>query len=450
MEEKERLEGGVAIRKVLIFLVMFMLATSALLLVATERVSSLYIALSSNIERYQQWQRDANDLQLGSDYLTEQVRCFVVTGERAYLDNYFEEANVTRRRDRAVESVRSLAGETDAYTSLATAMAESVDLMNREYHAMRLAIAGYGMDVADYPLEVRSVELTDEDLAKAPYEQRDAARQMVHDDAYRDKKQAISDAMQDCLAAIAEQFEARQDESQEQMQDMIVVQRALIGASIVAMTITIALMMHMVILPLLKAVTYIRRDQPIPVEGSEEFRYLAYEYNAAREANVVQKQELAYEASHDKLTGVYNRNGYDAVCKTIDWGSSALVLFDLDNFKDVNDTYGHMTGDRVLMRTARAIQNVFRAQDRVCRIGGDEFAVIMLAATTESADIIRTKVGRINEELSKGQDGVPGIHLSSGAAFGALADDYDALFGEADAALYRVKGQGGCGCEVSC
>ena len=159
MAETGRPEGGVAIRKVLIFLVVFMLATSALLLVATERVSSLYAALNSNMESYRQWQRDASDLQVGSDYLTEQVRCFVVTGDRAYLDNYFEEAHVTRRRDRAVESVRRLAGETDAYTSLATAMDESVDLMSREYYAMRLAIAGYGMDVTEYPPEIQAVEL---------------------------------------------------------------------------------------------------------------------------------------------------------------------------------------------------------------------------------------------------------------------------------------------------
>ena len=450
MAETGRPEGGVAIRKVLIFLVVFMLATSALLLVATERVSSLYAALNSNMESYRQWQRDASDLQVGSDYLTEQVRCFVVTGDRAYLDNYFEEAHVTRRRDRAVESVRRLAGETDAYTSLATAMDESVDLMSREYYAMRLAIAGYGMDVTEYPPEIQAVELTGEDLAKTPDEQRDTARQMVHDGIYRDKKQAISAGMQDCLAAIATQFEAGQGEAHERMQGMILVQRVLIGASIVTMTVTIALIMRMVILPLLKAVTYIRKDQSIPVEGSEEFRYLAHEYNVAHEAHTVQKQELAYEASHDILTGVYNRNGYDTVCKTVDWDDCALVLFDLDDFKGVNDTHGHMTGDRVLTRTARAIQNVFRAQDYVCRIGGDEFAVIMLTATVETADIIRTKVGRINEALSEEKDGVPGIHLSSGAAFGALVDDYDALFDAADTALYRVKSQGGCGCEVIC
>jgi PleD family two-component response regulator len=74
----------------------------------------------------------------------------------------------------------------------------------------------------------------------------------------------------------------------------------------------------------------------------------------------------------------------------------------------------------------------------------------MLTATVETADIIRTKVGRINEALSEEKDGVPGIHLSSGAAFGALVDDYDALFDAADTALYRVKSQGGCGCEVIC
>ena len=132
----------------------------------------------------------------------------------------------------------------------------------------------------------------------------------------------------------------------------------------------------------------------------------------------------------------------------MNWNTSALVLFDLDKFKPVNDTYGHKMGDRVLERAAKAIQNSFRAQDYVCRIGGDEFAVIMTHVETDCGPLIIDKVRKINEDLSQMKDDVPGVTISCGVAYGALIPNFDRLFHEADAALYRVKRNGGGGCEV--
>ena len=185
MKANKPTTNGVSIRKALIYMIAFILAVSVLLLITTGSVSSRYASLNVNMESYKQWQRDASSLQTGSDYLTEQVRSFVITGDRAYLDSYFEEANVTRRRDHAIESARRLMGETEAYTSLVSAMDESVDLMNREYYAMRLAIAGYGLDAASFPQELQAVALTDRDLADSPEAQRETARLMLYDEGRR-------------------------------------------------------------------------------------------------------------------------------------------------------------------------------------------------------------------------------------------------------------------------
>ena len=448
MEKTNQNEKSVSIRKALIYMFALMLIVSVLLLIATGSVSTVNSDLNKNIASYKQWQKDANNLQIGSDYLTEQVRSFVVTGERTYLDNYFEEANVTRRRDHAVEGVRRLMGETEAYKLLSGAMAESLDLMNREYYAMRLAVAGFGLDPSAFPAEVRDAALSAEDLAASPEKQRETARSMVYDEIYHGKKQAITANIQECLAAMDAELEESQKAAQNKMGSTILQQRIMIVVTIAAMIATILMFMRMVVWPLLNAVVFIQKDQPIPVEGAEEFRFLAREYNAAYRINIEQKQELAYEATHDVLTGVYNRNGYDSIRKKIDWNHNALVLFDLDKFKSVNDCYGHTMGDRVLERAAKTIQNAFRAQDHVCRIGGDEFAVIMDSVTIDSGDIISEKVRSINEELLRPKDGVPPIHISSGAAFGALSPDYDKMFHEADAAMYRVKNNGGGGCEI--
>ena len=97
---------------------------------------------------------------------------------------------------------------------------------------------------------------------------------------------------------------------------------------------------------------------------------------------------------------------------------------------------------------AEAIRSQFRSQDYVCRIGGDEFAVIMVHISTEVKDLINGKVERINKALGTEQGGVPAVHISCGAAYGHKIQDYEELFRQADAALYRVKATGGKGCEV--
>ena len=448
MEKKGQIGNSVSIRRLLVYMIAFMLLVSVLLLIATGKISKVYSNLSDSLESHKQWQQDAINLQTGSDYLTEQIRCFVVTGERTFLDNYLEEATVTKRRDHAVKDVKRLTGESEAYASLINAMAESVDLMEREYYAMRLAISGYGLDPAEFPQEVQDIELTAEDRACSPEQQRETARLLVCDEVYQSKKQLITDGIQACLDVIDSELQSGQSGAQDEMQRTLQQQRIMIGASIAAMIGTTLMIMQLVIWPLLKAVTYIQKDQAIPVEGSEEFRFLVRAYNTAHQSNTEEKKELAYEASHDNLTGVYNRNGYESIRNSVDWNTSALVLFDLDQFKPVNDLYGHKMGDRVLARTAKAIQNAFRAHDFVCRIGGDEFAVIMVSVPPDSGSIICDKVRRINEELLRPLDGMPGIHISSGVAYGSLNPDYDTMFHKADAALYRVKRNGGGGCEV--
>ena len=421
---------------------------SVLLIRATYLATTGYSELRISTDNYIQWQKDASDLQVGSDILTEQVRCFAETGNRIYLDNYFEEANVTKHRDKAVQSIHQFLGEKPAYQALLTAMGESMALMEREYYSMRLKIEACGYDLSEFPEIIQNVKLTAEDAALSKEEMDALARSMVFDDVYHEKKAAISGKVQECLSALAEDVEKDQTQTAEQNQKLLSRQRILI---IITITITILMLLVTLVLmvnPLLQAVMFIRADKPLPISGSEEFQFLAKTYNLMYEANREQKEQLAYDATHDRLTGVHNRNGYDFLCKNIDWNSSALVLFDLDKFKPVNDTYGHTMGDRVLRRTAETIKKTFRSQDYVCRIGGDEFAVIMVHTDPGSADLIRKKVNDINSILMTEEDDIPPVHISCGVTYGQLIKDYDKLFKEADAALYRVKANGGAGCEV--
>ena len=163
----------------------------------------------------------------------------------------------------------------------------------------------------------------------------------------------------------------------------------------------------------------------------------------------VSEHSLANKAETDELTGLLNRAGYDRLLEELDLKTVSLLLVDTDKFKGINDTYGHNTGDQVLKKISTSLLGNFRQNDHVCRIGGDEFAVLMLNPGTLADEKIVEKIGYINRELAGSiEDELPAVSVSVGAAHGAQAANWKELFERADAALYRVKKNGGRGCRV--
>ena len=159
-----------------------------------------------------------------------------------------------------------------------------------------------------------------------------------------------------------------------------------------AILFLITLTSHLGIKPILKAVEKIKEDDPIPEIGANEFRYLAHTYNKMYSIYKGSLERLNFKASHDELTGAYNRSGYELLLSSVDMCTTHLILFDLDNFKRVNDTYGHETGDRVLKKLVQTLQNNFHNDDYICRIGGDEFVVFMVHTTQMQKQLISTKI----------------------------------------------------------
>jgi diguanylate cyclase (GGDEF)-like protein len=151
---------------------------------------------------------------------------------------------------------------------------------------------------------------------------------------------------------------------------------------------------------------------------------------------------LDYKASHDELTGVLNRSGYELLLSSLDRESTYMIMMDVDNFKTINDTCGHEIGDRVLVRLARVLKKHFRSEDYVCRIGGDEFVVFMVNTTIAQHDLVSAKIEEISRELLESNDGLPSITISVGIAHGSEFPDTEAWFEEADEAMYRAKQRG--------
>jgi diguanylate cyclase (GGDEF)-like protein len=154
-------------------------------------------------------------------------------------------------------------------------------------------------------------------------------------------------------------------------------------------------------------------------------------------------RELSDQADKDVLLPVYNRRAFvRELTRTVTYGerhgvSAALIYFDLDGFKSVNDGQGHAAGDAVLARVAELMQSAVRQSDVVGRLGGDEFGVILLQSSPEDAAARAAALAqRVSTEL--------GLEMSYGVYPLKGGEDPTAALAAADRAMYAQKqGKGG-------
>ncbi len=170
-----------------------------------------------------------------------------------------------------------------------------------------------------------------------------------------------------------------------------------------------------------------------------------------QEELVAAREALRFQATRDPLTGTYNRRAaYQRLLEELERAGRenkpvSVLMMDLDHFKKINDTYGHLVGDQVLKETVARIQSVIRSYDVVGRFGGEEFMVVLPNADTD----IAVRVGeRIRQAVSSrpivadGQISIS-VTLSAGvASIGASGASADALIQSADEALYVAKRTG--------
>jgi diguanylate cyclase (GGDEF)-like protein/PAS domain S-box-containing protein len=164
-------------------------------------------------------------------------------------------------------------------------------------------------------------------------------------------------------------------------------------------------------------------------------------------------QQLLSDATKDPLTGVSNRRGLDQFIDEITHTdllaglSVSVLMLDLDNFKQINDTWGHVVGDCVLKTLTSIWKDSIRSSDLLVRLGGEEFAVILLRTSLEGAknvaDLLLTRT-RDTQIKVEGKDEALYVTVSIGVAHNAKASDVniESLLKEADAALYAAKREG--------
>lgn len=171
-----------------------------------------------------------------------------------------------------------------------------------------------------------------------------------------------------------------------------------------------------------------------------------------KEKEVIAKSEKYYIdlSRTDSLTGLYNRRYLNDLLRRLETENSdsnqhAIIMVDLDNFKVINDTYGHPTGDKVLINVATKIQKFIRKTDIACRYGGDEFLIYLPGADSKIAQIIGERICTdiCTQPGIFTDSGEPITHsVSIGITESRLDDSFEANLLRADAALYKAKNMG--------
>jgi diguanylate cyclase (GGDEF)-like protein len=159
--------------------------------------------------------------------------------------------------------------------------------------------------------------------------------------------------------------------------------------------------------------------------------------------NILKEEFLSNKAYHDNLTGVFNREYFYEIFmvkKFINKNTYGIIMLDIDNFKSINDTYGHLIGDEVLKNLTITIKNLLRNNDSVIRWGGEEFIIIIEVTNKFQIEKIADKLRKAVENIQ-----IPNVRKFT-ASFGVTIlrkdEDIKVSIQRADDALYKAKKSG--------
>ena len=437
---------GISIRIINIIITLFGLAISISLFISFVMLFRSYQALNNNTKNYVLWKDKAKDVLDASDFLTDQARSYIVCEDEIYINNYLKEVNEIKRRDNALLIIKEKINDSSAYFELETAVNESKTLSLVEYYAMRLIIYKKDLDVNNYAIEIRNVELSTEDKSLSKDELKAKAIDLLYNEEYLKEKEIIINNVNDSVNDLDMMLEVELKDSSIQLSKIILFQNIMIILLMVFIITMGFIISFTFVKPINKAIIQIVNGRKVDDSGINEYKYLANAYNTMCDKTIDRKSQLLYDSEHDHLTNIYNRTGYNKIFESIDVSKIIYILLDVDYFKHINDKYGHDVGDMALVRVSDILKSYLK-ESYLFRIGGDEFAAIYSNQLYSKEKIIEI-IKNINNALSKETDGIPAMSLSVGVVYGDINDTTETIFRKADTALYNVKNAGRNGVQI--
>ena len=202
----------------------------------------------------------------------------------------------------------------------------------------------------------------------------------------------------------------------------------------------------------LAAIYFVRKYRKLSLELEASVIERTKELHHANEMLKAANLQLERITMIDSLTSIENRRAFDTAYQKT-WGICqrermplALIMIDIDNFKDFNDTYGHLLGDQILIQIAQVLKGVIkRPGDLAARFGGEEFVVMLMNTTVEGAAVVAEEIRQRVEKLGRekwGKEGVLTVSLGVASSVPDAAKEPMELIDAADKALYRAKKTG--------
>ena len=440
-------KDGIKINTINITMLILCCILCAGVFVSAFRLRTKYNTIIENMSKYARCTQAVNDFRDTSDFLTNQVRLFLVQQDVSYAEQYFHEFYVVKNREKSIELINQFYTDDSIQVNMDYAYKESQNLAQIEMYAMALIYHALNIPEKMFPAELKEVKVNSAHLLLSDEEKLATAESFLFGMDYQDSKDKINRYTTKVLDCILGNHLANENMEKTRFYRFIIIQLCTIIALFFASVGLFILIRVLVLRPIDYDIKSIRGEKKMHVLGSYEMRLIAKTYNALREKDEIKASILKHKAEHDSLTGLINREAFSKIKEVLSDTAEpvAYLIIDIDLFKAVNDKYGHLVGDEVLKRIAAILSEQFRNTDYVARIGGDEFAVIMTKFGDTPELIIQRKIETINKTLQKVDDKMPSVSLSVGVAISTMGYN-EVLEDQADQALYHVKQGGRCNC----
>ena len=337
---RDRLSGaawhGIRLSRVNIVLLAVTVIGSIGMIIATNRLNSAYQQLIEETGKYINTQQDAGMIEEFSGSMLSESRSFLQTGDPAHVMAFYSQMDVIRRQlDGSGTSETKGTAASDRY--LEEAVEAFRTLAEQDAYAMRLKAETLPVSLGSYPAEFAGTEIRPEDAVLDAEQKLAKAQEILDRTDYSAIRSRLSDRVDASHRAASETVQQQMGVTTARIRQELLLLRTFGVVFLVIAVLAMLSNLLLIILPINRSVSNLDNREEIPEQGSFEMRNLARVYNEVLRDSTEKQEELEYSATHDALTGVYNRAAFDREYDRCRNDRIGIAIVDVDGFKHYND-----------------------------------------------------------------------------------------------------------------